>query len=611
VTTPPAASSPEIAPASRPSHRLRNFLAAFVLGFALALIAAGAGLAAWDAAYEARVLPGVTIAGVDLSGMDRTQAEAAVEAAFPYGQGQVVLHTPTGDVAVPYSAFGRRPDTTAMVDAAMLAGRGGDIGVRAVVEVRQALDGRTLEPRMLLDEQALAAALEAAVEPLKTTPVNATVTMGSDGPITTSSQDGSDADAGPAIEAALAAVRELDAPDEIVVPVAVERVPPVVDDASVRQAVARAESMVGDVVVKYKKKSVKIPAATVRTWMSFAPAGDGTVGVTVDPALIPATITKLRKPMAVKPQSAVFLKTKSGKVFGVAPGKDGRKLDEEATAALVVAELEARAGGAAPTAVTAAWAPVTPKVTTAEAGKSATVMTKLGAWTTYFPISERNYFGANIWIPARLINGIVLKPGQTFDWWRAVGPVSSSRGFGPGGFIRGTFTDPTGALGGGMCSSSTTLFNAALRAGLRMGARDNHKYYIGRYPLGLDATVWILSGRRQSMSFTNDTKNPILIRGVRTRRGSAGYVTYEIWGKPDGRTVSIGRPLVRNVIKARTRTEYVDTLGHGVREQVEYPSNQMDVSVSRLVRSASGRTLHHEVWQTHYVLWGGIVQIGR
>ena len=40
-----------------------------------------------------------------------------------------------------------------------------------------------------------------------------------------------------------------------------------------------------------------------------------------------------------------------------------------------------------------------------------------------------------------------------------------------------------------MCSSSTTLFNAALRAGLQMGARSNHKYYINRYPLGLDATV--------------------------------------------------------------------------------------------------------------------------
>jgi vancomycin resistance protein YoaR len=237
-------------------------------------------------------------------------------------------------------------------------------------------------------------------------------------------------------------------------------------------------------------------------------------------------------------------------------------------------------------------------------------MSILGTWTTWFPINDHNYYGANIWIPALIINSTVLQPGQTFDWWNTVGEVSPARGYGPGGFIKGNHTEPTGALGGGMCSSSTTLFNAALRAGLRMGARGNHTYYITRYPLGLDATVWKSGSAVQDMSFTNDTNGPIYIRGIKTSSGGTGYVTYQIWGVPDGRSVSLGSPVVTNVVQATTRTEYVTTLAHGVRNQTEWPSNQMDTSVIRVVRNAAGQVIHQEVWRSHYVLWNGVIQVG-
>jgi vancomycin resistance protein YoaR len=163
-----------------------------------------------------------------------------------------------------------------------------------------------------------------------------------------------------------------------------------------------------------------------------------------------------------------------------------------------------------------------------------------------------------------------------------------------------------------MCSSSTTLFNAAMRAGLRMGARSNHRYYIDRYPLGLDATVSIVGNSRQTMSFTNDTGNPIVIRAFKIREpGGRGYVRYQIWGIPDGRTVTLSRPAVSNVREATTRTVSVSTLPRGVREQTEYPSNGMDVSVSRTVRDAKGRVIHRDTWRTHYMLWNGRIEIGR
>ena len=113
------------------------------------------------------------------------------------------------------------------------------------------------------------------------------------------------------------------------------------------------------------------------------------------------------------------------------------------------------------------------------------------------------------------------------------GSVTRAKGYKAGGAIINGRTEPQGALAGGICSCSTTLFNAVLRGGYEMGARRNHYYYIDRYPLGLDATVFIsASGSKQTVSFTNDTDYPILLRGYGYRDGSAGYVKFEVYSVP-------------------------------------------------------------------------------
>ena len=86
---------------------------------------------------------------------------------------------------------------------------------------------------------------------------------------------------------------------------------------------------------------------------------------------------------------------------------------------------------------------------------------------------------------------------------------------------------------------------------------------------------------------------------------------YEIWGIPDGRKVSLSKPRVWNVRKAGTSVVYTSRLPKGVREQVEYPANGMSVSVTRVVRSKSGRVMHRDTYNTNYVLWQGRIEVGR
>ena len=231
------------------------------------------------------------------------------------------------------------------------------------------------------------------------------------------------------------------------------------------------ERMGTKVVVTLGKTKWTIKAKTVRGWLSLQTAADGSVQPVANEALIAKSLKKIAKAVKRAPVSAKYLKTRGGHIVGVAGATDGRKLDTPATASAIALALVGRGAGAAADPVKAKTISIAPKLTTAEAVKKGPLMHRLGVWKTWFPISDRNSFGANIWLPAKFIDGTVLRPGQRFEWWSAIGPVTTARGFGMGGYIAGDHTDPTGAMGGGMCSSSTTLFNAALRAGLQIGAR--------------------------------------------------------------------------------------------------------------------------------------------
>jgi vancomycin resistance protein YoaR len=287
-------------------------------------------------------------------------------------------------------------------------------------------------------------------------------------------------------------------------------------------------------------------------------------------------------------------------------------MDLNLTAARISELLANRAAGGADRTIEPVLATATPNLSTAAAEAAAPKMKLISKWTTYFPIGEKNNFGANIWIPALDIDGTVVGPGETFDFWKAIGPITRAHGYGLGGAIINGKTEPQGALAGGICSCSTTLFNAALRAGFDMGARRNHYYYIDRYPLGLDATVFkSASGAVQTMSWTNDTANPVLIRGYKIRSGTRGYVKFELYSVPNGRTVSFSTPIVRNVRPASDTIVYTTTHAPGVRKRIEYPVAGKDVWVTRTVRDSSGRVIHQETYYSHYARITGIVLVGK
>jgi vancomycin resistance protein YoaR len=182
-----------------------------------------------------------------------------------------------------------------------------------------------------------------------------------------------------------------------------------------------------------------------------------------------------------------------------------------------------------------------------------------------------------------------------------------AKGYRLGGAIVDGHTVEGKTIGGGICSTSTTLFNAALRAGFQMGARKNHFYYISRYPVGLDATVFINDGGgAQDMTWRNDTPYPVLIKATTT----FGVVKFTLYSVPNGRRVSLSRPIVTNVRPTTTIFEKTSSLPTGRTTQIEFPATGFDAQVTRTVRDASGKIIHRDTFYSHYARVVGVILVG-
>jgi len=608
MTTEPVPASPG---RRGPSLGLR-FATAFLLGVALVVGTGGGALYAYGQQYTGRVLPGVRIGSTDLSGLAPDAAAAALENAYgSLGAGQVLLAGPDGELTIGYAEIGRGPDTTVMLDAALAAGRLGEPVADLIGAPQTAIRGVSLEPAVTYDPARLMAAVDAAAETIDRNPVNATLKVEKDFSYTTTpSVDGRVVDRAALVASIVERVGRLDAPAEIRLEIPFTTSAPGIDTADVGAATAAADRMARDIVLARGEDTWTITAASIRKLISFVGASGGSVVVpVVDEGGIDALLKPVAKAVNQTAANASF-KFSGSKVVVSAKSRQGRRLDVAGTRALVLDALMARQAGQPDAALEPVVAVSDPAVTTKLAQTMAPKMRSIGQHTTWFHIYINNGFGANIWIPAKLINGYVVGPGETFDFWKAVGEVTRAKGFKQGGAIINGKTEPQGALGGGICSCSTTLFNAALNAGMKMGARRNHYYYIDRYPLGLDATVFKSDGgSTQTMSFTNDTKYPVLIRGINTRSGNTGYVTFKLYSVPSGRKVSISPATVKNIRHAGDTTQYTSSMKKGTSKRVEYPVDGKDVWRTVTVRE-NGKVIQRTTYYSHYSVVNGILLVG-
>ena len=491
------------------------------MGFLLT-VGIGAGvLYAWGQQYDGRVLPGVRVGSTDLGGLTREQAEAAIANAYgSLGTGQITLTGPDGHMTtISYADVGRGPDTSALLDAALAAGRQGEPLANLIGAPQAAIHGVTLDSAVAYDRDKLAAAVETLATTIDQTPVDASVSAGQGGTFSVSpAKDGRAVDKAALLTALDQQLAALGTPASITMAVPVVPLAPAVATASAEAAKAAADRMAADVVVARGKDSWTIAGTSLAPLISFSTAADGSITPVFDESGLDPILKTLAKKVNRTAQDA-GLKLVGGHVVATGTSREGRTLNAAGMKAAIISEIAARQAGAAASPVAAVVKAVDPKLTTADAKAFAPKM-------KVDQLVQRLLLGHHQQPLGREHRGVRPRRSTARSCRRAASSTSgrssatcaSSRAPGPGNAIEGGKITVTGAFGGGICTTSTTLFNAAFRAGMVPLARKNHNEFITRYPAGLDATVWIVGNTKQTMSFRNDTKYPILI--TRTVTGS-------------------------------------------------------------------------------------------
>ena len=168
-----------------------------------------------------------------------------------------------------------------------------------------------------------------------------------------------------------------------------------------------------------------------------------------------------------------------------------------------------------------------PKVTKAQLTEALGLVSKFTTNTT--TSSNRNN---NIDLVCKAMDGLVLLPGESFDFNEFIGQRTSEKGYKEApGIYNGTTRME---LGGGICQTTGTLYHSLLMADLQIDERHPHSWPSDYVNTGTDATV---TWGGPNFGFTNNSEYPIAIHSY-----YADYkVTMEIYGRflPDGMTIDV------------------------------------------------------------------------
>jgi vancomycin resistance protein YoaR len=361
---------------------------------------------------------------------------------------------------------------------------------------------------------------------------------------------------------------------------------PEVSDAAVREALAEfgTPAMSGPVTLVLAGQRVVAPPRLFAEGLSMVPE-DGKLEPRVDGELMLEALDPVMGAVGRQPQDARFV-IRKGKPR-IVPARVGVELDpqevEDEFAAVATKQ------GAQRRLVLEGKVTEQPAFTTADA-EALKVTERVSTFTTNFPYAE--YRNVNLPRAAELIDGTVLRPGETFSLNGIVGERTKANGFTEGYVVSdGLFKKD---LGGGVSQIATTTFNAMYFAGLEDVEHKPHSVFIDRYPEGREATV---AWPSLDLKFKNTTPYGILIRAKvrKSTPSTEGAATVSMYSTKHWKITS------RNGPRTDYRSPQVRYLQEADCEEASGTSG-FSVNVFRTFRElGSGKVLRTEKFHTDYI----------
>lgn len=586
--------------------------------------------------FQNRVIANVHVFGKSVSGMRQELLRNFVISSIDdFEQRIIVLHINKGDgtshnVETTVVALGISLDADKTMKEVFGIGRQGDFGLDALTRLSSIFEKREVLAISHIDFSKLSSVVDGlagddVMSPIETAIVFAGETKIVDG------QDGLVVDKTKLAHDLRVAVQSLST-----VPIEVEIIPesPKVSPENATKALEKVKLLNNQrIVLNFDYNSWKISGVTLIKSLRFFPKGmndgylakfglgdsdvflvnlklDEPAPVELDVGINDSYIRKYVGEIAsAVNQNKVdaTLVFEGGKVKQFSPAQDGQKLDEETTFKLIKSAVSVENLSAERDLVINLPVKVVQAKIANDQINSLGIRELVGRGISFFSgsIANRIY---NITLGAGRINGTLVKSGETFSFNKTVGDVSGATGYKQAYVISSgrTVLDD----GGGICQVSTTIFRAALAAGLPVTARTSHAYRVGYYEQGgfkpgMDATVWAPA---VDFAFKNDTDHYLLVQTVVDP--AAAKLEVDIYGTRDGRVVDLSNPVVTNITPAPPDKFQDDpTLPKGVKKQVDFAAKGATSVFKRKVYKGD-QVLIDESFKSVYRPWQAVYLVG-
>lgn len=565
--------------------------------------------------YAGRIFPGVSVAGVDLSGMTPTEASLKLSQtlSYPY-TGKILLRDGARVWLVSPAQMGMAFDASASAQAAYRVGRSGGLLASLGAQIRAGSQGVEAPPVILFDQRVAYQYLQALSAEINQPITEASLSVVGTEVVAQPGQAGRILDVDGTLvflSAQLQTFRDGE------IPLVVREQQPQILDVSAQAEMARR--VLGQPMMLYVPNAgaddpgpwtydVQV-LAKMLTVRRVENGGTTEVQVGLDPNQLREMLVNIAAYVDRKPENARFrFNDTTRQLELIQYAKVGRAVDVSASIVAINEALQ-RGEHNIPLQI-AETQPVVPDTAT---GEQLGITELLIAETSYFYGSSAERI-QNIQAAAARFDGLLVAPGETFSMGAAMGDVSLDNGFAEALIIYGGRTIK--GVGGGVCQVSTTLFRTVFKYGFPVVERIPHAYRVSYYEqtasgavdpnlAGLDATVYF---PLVDFKFTNDTPYWILMETYVSPE--ARTITWKMYSTRDGRSTTWETTGPQNVVPPpKPVFEVNDELKEGQIKQVDWPASGADVVVTRTVFK-NGAVYFTDQFKTHYQPWQAVCQIG-
>lgn len=591
-----------------------RWLTIFVTSFFISFLGIIALLLVYVYKYQDRIYPGITIAGIHVSGLTQKQAydvlsnkkEGILRGGLNFFYHENAINVPPALVATdpnlarPIISF----DISRSIASAYQHGRKNTFLKNIITQLNTFRSGKDINIHYELNKKELLSILQLNFDDIQKPPLDAKLLVREDNTITVlPEKDGWIFNYDDAISLLKENLTKLK--DE---PIELTKVPtkPNIYKSETSSALELAQKILATTTptLTYEEKTWNIGRDNFIEWIEFhkpktSPGEKKNIDVmlglnhekTID------FLKEIAKEIDIEPIEAKFQLT-DHRVTEFRASKDGRQLHMEKTYAKINKEFFYEGKNIILLEVES----LPSKVTTGDINDMG-IKELIGVGRSNFSGSPKNR-RHNIKVGSEKLNGVLIAPGEEFSLLKTLGKVDGEHGFLPELVIKGNRTIPE--YGGGLCQVSTTLFRAALNAGLPITQRKNHSYRVIYYePAGIDATIYDPS---PDLRFLNDTGNHILM----VTRIEDNDLIYEFYGTKDGRVVEIPERAKIFNITSPGPTKYIETdeLKPGEKKRVERAINGAETEFEYKVTYTDG-TQKKETFYSRYVAWPEVWLVGK